>query len=171
MFVLRYSERQCETQYMSPTVTSSLRYISCFHPASLAECSPFSTILQTLWCQNMMAEWKDRVLCSPWSAGRVVEAITDRADAGASFPGTEWWGANIWNMESRVPPPLITCPCFYSLALISSAYHLLPSPGSSTRAGLSFYIIITIIYKPYSSFSSAPFLFPLVPGFINLFSF
>jgi hypothetical protein len=169
MFVLRHSERQCETQYMSPTVVSSVRNISCFHPASLAECSLFSTILQTLWCQNMMAEWKDRVLCSPWSAGRVVEAITEQTLALA-FPGTEWWGANTWNMENRVPSPLITCPCFYSLALISSAYHLLPSLGFSTRAGLS-YIIVTIIYKPYSSFSSAPLLFPLVPGFINLFSF
>lgn len=88
-----------------------------------------------------------------------------------AFPGTEWWGANIWNMESRVPSPLITCPCFYSLAFISSVYHLLPSLGSLTRAGLSSYIIVTLIYKPSSSFSSAAFLFPVVPGFLNLFSF
>ena len=70
-----------------------------------------------------------------------------------------------------MPSPLIACPCFYSLALISSAYHLLASLGSPTRAGLSSYIIVTIIYKHSSSFSSAPFLFPLVPSFLNLFSF
>jgi len=87
-----------------------------------------------------------------------------------AFPGTEWWGANIWNMESRVPSPLITCPCFYSLAFISSAYHLLPSLGCPTRASLSTYVIVIIIYKPSSSFSSAPFLFPLFTGFLNLFS-
>jgi hypothetical protein len=71
-------------------------------------------------------------------------------------------------MERRVPSSLIACPCFYSLAFISSVYHLLPYLGSATPAGLSSYIIVTIIYKPSSSFSFAPFLFPLAPGFLTV---
>jgi hypothetical protein len=150
---------------------SCLRNISCLHPASLAECSLFSTILQTcdvrIWWQNE----KTGYCVARGVQGGWWRQLQTEQTLALAFPGTEWWGANIWNMESRVPSPLITCPCFYSLAFISSAYHLLPSLGSPTRAGSSSYISVTIIYKPSSSFSSAPFLFSLVPGFRNLFSF
>lgn len=166
-FVFRYSERQCETQYVSPTVMSSLRNISCFHSASLVECFLFPTILQTLWCQCTTAEWKDWYCVARAEQRGCWGQLQIEQRLALPFPGTEWWGANIWNVEGDALP-------FdnMSLFLLFGLYFILL---------VIFYVPLILLFVPVYLLSfllllsiNPPlrlllFLFHLIQGFLIFF--